>query len=62
MSGMVGLIEQRLQAAFAPTDLTVKDVSEDHRGHAGFQEGGESHFDVYIRAAAFQGQSRVNQH
>lgn len=55
-------IEQALHAAFTPTRLEVEDVSEAHRGHAGFQEGGESHFDVAITAEAFAGMSRVAKH
>ena len=55
-------ISTKLQQAFAPDVLEVRDVSEAHRGHAGYQEGGESHFDVRIRAAAFAGQSRIARH
>lgn len=55
-------IKDRLRAAFAPSALDVVDDSESHRGHAGYQEGGESHFNVRIRAAAFEGQSRVARH
>ena len=55
-------IEQKLRGAFDPRELTVADVSESHRGHAGYQEGGESHFDVHIRAAAFDGLSRIARH
>ncbi|GAB4547369.1 MAG: BolA family transcriptional regulator [Ruegeria sp.] len=55
-------IRTRLQAAFDPYELEVVDDSESHRGHAGFREGGESHFNVRIRAAAFAGQSRVARH
>lgn len=55
-------IHDRLQAAFAPTDLEVVDDSESHRGHAGYREGGESHFNVRIRAPAFKGQSRIARH
>ncbi|WP_424832538.1 BolA family protein [Ruegeria sp.] len=51
-----------LQVAFDPRELEVIDDSESHRGHAGFREGGESHFNVRIRSAAFQGQSRVARH
>jgi BolA protein len=42
--------------------LEVVDDSESHRGHAGFQEGGESHFNVVIEADAFKGQSRIARH
>ncbi len=55
-------MEDALTQAFAPTELSVQDVSEGHRGHAGFQEGGESHWEVRIRSAAFDGQSRINRH
>ncbi|UAB88984.1 BolA family transcriptional regulator [Ruegeria sp. SCSIO 43209] len=55
-------IRERLQAAFNPRELEVVDDSESHRGHAGYQEGGESHFNVLIRSAAFEGQSRVARH
>ncbi len=55
-------ITTRLQQAFAPTALEVVDDSESHRGHAGYREGGQSHFNVMIRAAAFEGQSRIARH
>lgn len=55
-------IQTRLQETFSPTELEVIDDSERHRGHAGYQEGGESHFNVRIRAAAFDGQSRIQRH
>lgn len=55
-------IREKLQTAFNPRELEVVDDSERHRGHAGYREGGESHFNVRIRAEAFAGQSRVAQH
>ena len=55
-------IQKRLEEAFEPTELSVSDDSEQHRGHAGWQEGGESHFSVRIRAADFAGQSRIARH
>jgi BolA protein len=55
-------IETRLRSAFALRELTVRDDSEAHRGHAGHQEGGESHFHVIIRAPEFEGQSRISRH
>ncbi len=55
-------IVERLEAAFAPSVLDVVDESEAHRGHAGFQEGGESHFRVTIEAEAFAGLSRIEKH
>ena len=55
-------IRSRLTAAFTPSHLDVVDDSESHRGHGGYREGGESHFNVAIRAAAFEGQSRIMRH
>ena len=52
-------IRSKLEAAFSPDQLEVVDASERHRGHGGWREGGETHFDVVITAAAFQGLSRV---
>ncbi|GAB5446510.1 MAG: BolA family transcriptional regulator [Gymnodinialimonas sp.] len=48
--------------AFAPRVLEVVDDSESHRGHAGFQEGGESHFNVIVESEKFQGLSRIAKH
>jgi BolA protein len=55
-------IEERLRAAFQPRVLEVVDESERHRGHAGYPEGGESHFKVTIEGDAFAGLSRIARH
>jgi BolA protein len=55
-------IRVKLEEAFSPRVLEVIDDSESHRGHSGFQEGGESHFNVVIEADAFKGQSRIARH
>lgn len=55
-------ITQKLVDAFAPSVLKVVDDSESHRGHAGFQEGGESHFNILIRSDKFAGQTRLQRH
>jgi len=55
-------IRDRLVAAFAPSVLQVVDDSEKHRGHGGWQEGGETHFNVTIRAPALAGMGRVARH
>lgn len=52
-------IETRLRAALSPTALVITDDSDSHRGHAGHDGSGESHFTVELTAAAFTGQSRV---
>ncbi|AMY68474.1 BolA family protein [Frigidibacter mobilis] len=55
-------IRQRLQTRFAPELLAVVDESEGHRGHAGWREGGETHFRVRIRAAELGPMSRLARH
>lgn len=55
-------IRSKLEQAFAPRELDVEDESEKHRGHAGYQEGGESHFRVRMRSDALAGQSRIARH
>ena len=55
-------IASRLRTAFDPSTLDVVDESEAHRGHAGYQEGGESHFRVKITADAFGEMSRLARH
>lgn len=52
-------IEQRLTARLAPEMLVVINDSDSHRGHAGHDGAGESHFSVEIVAAAFVGHGRV---
>jgi BolA protein len=52
-------IESKLAAAFAPDQLEVEDQTNQHHGHAGWRESGETHFRVSIRSAQFAGRSRV---
>jgi BolA family transcriptional regulator, general stress-responsive regulator len=57
--------ETRIRAALLalePTELDVIDESENHRGHGGWREGGETHYRVRLRATAFNGVSRVECH
>lgn len=61
MSDRVELIRASLQAALSPDSLTVEDQSHLHVGHAGAATG-KGHFHVEIRAAAFNGQSKIQQH
>jgi len=55
-------ITQTLQQRLQPTELAVKDESEQHRGHSGWREGGETHFRIHIVSEAFSGKSRVERH
>jgi BolA protein len=57
--GTAARIEAKLRAAFRPDELAVIDESEAHRGHAGWREGGGTHFRVVMRAAALDGLGRV---
>jgi BolA protein len=55
-------IRAKLDAAFAPTHLDVRDDSAMHAGHAGHREGGETHFRVAIVSKVFDGLSRIERH
>lgn len=48
-----------LQEAFLPTRLDVINDSARHRGHAGDDGSGESHFTVVIESVAFAGKGRL---
>ncbi|MEM6307470.1 MAG: BolA family protein [Pseudomonadota bacterium] len=62
MSRMANRIKDILTDSFNPTEIEVHDVSEQHRGHAGYQDGGESHFDVKLRADCFGPMTRIERH
>ncbi|MEZ8006507.1 MAG: BolA family protein [Amylibacter sp.] len=55
-------ITTALTLAFNPSELIVIDDSESHRGHGGFREGGETHFNVKIRSSKFANMTRVAAH
>ncbi len=59
MGQIARAIEEKLAAAFDPVSLQVVDDSARHASHAGARAGGESHFNVVIVAAAFEGQGRL---
>lgn len=52
-------MEDKLQVEFAPQHLDIIDESEDHRGHGGYREGGETHFRIVMRSEKLRGMSRV---
>ena len=52
-------IKQKLSMEFDPQILEVVDDSEAHRGHGGFREGEQTHFNVMMRAKKLEGLSRV---
>ncbi|MFN3936129.1 MAG: BolA family protein [Gemmobacter sp.] len=55
-------IRQALETAFAPSRLEVLNESHRHRGHAGDDGSGESHFRVRMTAPALSPLSRVARH
>ncbi|MCY4006465.1 MAG: BolA family transcriptional regulator [Rhodobacteraceae bacterium] len=55
-------IEDRLQDAFRPQELKVENESEHHRGHAGWDGSGESHFRIVLCSERFNGLTRVQRH
>jgi len=54
-------IRERL-ASLAPQRIELLDESEAHRGHAGYREGGGTHWRLTIVAPAFSGQPTVARH
>lgn len=58
-------MKERISASLQtllPDSLEVIDESENHRGHGGWREGGETHYRILIRARCFSGISRVERH
>jgi len=49
----------RLEKALGPTSLLLRDDSEQHRGHGGYNPSGESHFFLAVESPAFAGLNRV---
>ena len=45
-----------------PTEFTIEDESHLHAGHAGWREGGETHFRMDVVSEAFAGKSRLERH
>ena len=52
-------IRVRLEGALTPIELEIVDQSHEHRGHAGWREGGETHFHMRLVSEAFAGQTRI---
>ena len=58
------IIREKLTAGLSPTRLEIEDDSRRHAGHhheggVDGRAGGESHFNVTVVSAAFEGQGRV---
>ncbi len=68
MGKIAAAIKEKLEKAFNPSQLEVRDESHKHAHHAGAQAhaeehgSGESHFHVIIRSTHFDGMSRLGRH
>tara|TARA_X000000368_G_C22544151_1_gene499174 strand:+ start:88 stop:342 length:255 start_codon:yes stop_codon:yes gene_type:complete len=52
-------ITEKLTEEFSPKFLKVIDESESHRGHSGFIEGQQTHFQIQIASDIFEEMSRI---
>lgn len=52
-------IRRKLSAELVPEQLDIVDESHRHKGHAGHDARGESHFHVTVVAGRFEGMTRV---
>lgn len=68
MGKIADAIKDKLEKAFNPSHLEVRDESHKHAGHAGARQhaqeygSGESHFHVVIVSKSFDGLSRLAKH
>jgi len=69
MEKIAAAIKEKLENAFNPSQLEVRDESHKHAGHVGAAAhaaehgaSGESHFHVIIRSSEFEGMSRIGKH
>ena len=58
-SSLAEEITRRLEQALVPSHLEVRNDSAMHRGHAGDDGSGESHFSVDVVSERFAGMSRL---
>jgi BolA protein len=52
-------MRERLENALGPATILLRDDSENHRGHGGYNPAGESHFFLSIESPSFAGLNRV---
>mgnify|MGYP001159669866 FL=1 len=45
-----------------PIELDIADVSEKHKGHSGWKEGGQTHFHITIVSDHFINKSKLERH
>ena len=59
MTTVAAQLRSGLERALQPSRLEIEDESARHHGHAGWREGGETHFRVLVVSASFDGRSRI---
>ena len=59
MERMTDKIKRKIESAFSPDLLEIRNDSDKHRGHAGDNGSGESHFHLTIVSDIFQGKSET---
>lgn len=52
-------ITHRLQEVFSPTELSIIDESEQHRGHKGWRADTVTHLRIRIVSSVFEGKTRL---
>ncbi|HLW90130.1 MAG TPA: BolA family protein [Roseiarcus sp.] len=52
----------KLEAALTPERLEIEDQSHLHAGHAGWREGGQTHFRIKVASTQFIGKGRLERH
>lgn len=53
---------RRKLAELDPQVIEVIDESEDHRGHSGWRDGGQTHFRIRLVSPKFAGLTRIQRH
>jgi len=62
MDIIYGKIKEKLTKGLQPESLKIIDESHKHKGHAGWREGGETHFALTIVSEKFAGMPRLVRH
>ena len=62
MNDVAQIIRDKLTRELSPLQLEVFNVSHQHAGHRSSPDSGQSHFEVTITAAAFEGLGKVARH
>ena len=53
------IIYSKISKTYKPKLLEIVDESNDHAGHGGWRESGETHFKVILSKEPFEGMSKI---